>query len=159
MYIYCLWYNSKMSGNVFNNDSESDSDEDIKNEIPPDDNIDPTFAKNLMDIKHKLYAEVVYSPGLNTPNAQNNKILEKYTDRINTCYILCKDAEKGLNTTNNAATINTKLLPFSDTSKSAIMQLLDWIADFFVKNTPSDTARYHYYITNQLHVYPFMMHE
>ena len=150
---------SRGGNTVFNNDSnsnDSDSDNEFNNEIPPE-GIDPTFANDVANIKHVLFEEIVYSPELNTPNAQNNKLLHKYKICINTCYILSKDAQKGLNTENNADTINLQLASFSDNSKSSITKLIDWIANFFMKNMPSDTLIYTRYLENKLHTYPFNM--
>lgn len=149
---------SRSISTVFNNasDSDSDSDSEFKNEIPPE-GVNPEFANDVLHIKHVLYEDDIYSPQLDTPNAQDNTLLSKYQNHIKVCYILSKDAQKGLNTKNNADNINSQLAPFSDNSKSLIIKLIDWIADFFMKNIPSDTLIYTRYLENQFNVYPFTM--
>lgn len=144
---------------IWSNDSDSDEEynKDYNEEFNmPIEDIDPIFMQNLIDIKHGLYEETVFAPKLGTPDAQNVKILDLYLNKINVLYLLCKDAQRGLSSANNADNINNALVSFSTSSSESIKKLLDWIADYFTKNMVSDTLPYGEWLNDQLHTYPYI---
>jgi len=136
---------------------DSDSEEEYNEEfnIPPND-IDSDFVNDLLNIKHELYEEIVLTPKLGTSDAQNNNLLNIYLERIRAFYLLSKDAQNGLNSQNNAKNIHNALVYFSEESQQRIKKILDWIADYFTKNSVSDTIPYKSYLENHLYVYPFI---
>lgn len=131
-------------------DSEYEDEDYMQNEVPPPE-IDQQFIDNILDIKHKLYKATVLAPELETPKAQSNQVLQEYLNNLNSVYFMAINAQRG-NIVENEQRINN--LP--PETREIITQTLQWIADFFNKNTVVDTIPYSDFIGKSLHTYPFV---
>lgn len=130
------------------NESDSEYEDDVLNEVPPQD-IDQKFRDNVLDIKHIIYDNTVLSKELGTNAAQNNQILRDYLKQINQVYILCVNAQKGA--------INDKeLQQFPENVREQLRLVLVWLSDYFRKNRIPDTIPYENYIKNTFHTYQFV---
>jgi len=129
-------------------EEEEDDDEYKQNDQAPK-GIDKEFAKNVLDIKHKLYDETVLSPDMEEDRAQNNELLNDYLNHVNKVYVLAVVSQNGKKNARN-------LDEFPKGTQEAIQRTLDWLETFFSKNQVSDTIPYTHYIRNQFHVYPFV---
>lgn len=138
--------------NIWGNDTDSDSeyDEEYQNEVPPPD-INKEFKDNILKIKHTLYDKTVLAPELGTKEAQSNKVLQDYLNNLNSLYVMAINAQTG-KILGNQQTIQN----FPPETQEIITSTLKWIADFFSKNTVSDTIPYSDFLRNILHVYPFI---
>ena len=132
------------------NDSEYDNDEYTENEVPPP-AINQEFIDNILEVKHKLYETTVLAPELETPEAQSNEVLQKYMNNLNSVYVMAINAQSG-NMLGNEQRINN----FPPETREVITRTLKWIADFFSKNTVSDTIPYSDFIRKSLHEYQFV---
>lgn len=130
---------------------DSDSDEDINDyqneESPPE--LDKVFINDILKIKQDLYDNIVFSPELGTTEAQNVNILNKYLNNINTLYILSIKAQKG--------NVNIRELDtFPEKSREQILNILNWITNFFSTNSVQDVIPYSDYIRKSFHEYQFV---
>ncbi len=129
-------------------DSDDDYDENyLQNETPPP-ALSEDFIKSILDIKNKLYNNIVLSPNLGTPNAQDTRILQTYLDRVNDVYILSINAQNG-------KLQNMNLDKFPENVRELIQKTLESISAIFSKNTVADTIPYRHFIDMNLHYYPF----
>ena len=131
-------------------DSEYEDEDYTENEVPPPE-IDQPFINNILEVKHKLYDATVLAPELETPEAQSNKVLQEYLNNLNSVYVMAINAQTG-KTLGNEQRIHN--LP--PEAREAITRTLQWITDFFNKNTVPDTIPYSDFIRNILHTYPFV---
>lgn len=133
---------------------ESDSDEggsDYEiNEIPPPD-IDNKFRDNVINVKHRLYEKLINEPEDNEDNLKN------YITQLNTFYVLAIGAQSNDNKLSLQSTPQT-LEQFPPELREQIREILDWISDYFSKNTIPDTIPYTDYIKKSLHDYQFLQH-
>jgi hypothetical protein len=120
----------------------------MQNDTPPP-LLDEQFIKNILEMKHNLYDDIILSPSLGTKEAQDNILVEKYIKQLNNVYILTINAKKGI--------INeSSLTQYTPKTREHIKNILVWISDFFKKNHINDTIPYENYLHNMLHVYPFV---
>jgi hypothetical protein len=75
-------------------DSDTDSDTDILPTIKPP-GVDPTYATCIHHLKWKLYQTIVLGPEPNTPEAQQNELLQKYTRTLESLYHILEKALRG----------------------------------------------------------------
>lgn len=130
-------------------DYEDDYQEDqYQNEVSPPD-LDENFKKNVLNVKHNLYDNIVLGPELETPDAQNNNILNDYLKNINKIYVLCLNAQKGI-------VYNNNLNEFPEKVREPLKQVLDWLSDYFRKNRAPDTIPYEDYIRKSFKEYQFV---
>ena len=143
--------NNSNQMNMWPNNEESDdeyNDEDsILNEESPAD-IDENFKKNIVNLKHELYENIVLSPKLNTEEAQSVNVFKKYLENINNVNILFVNAQKG--------EISNNLDQFPEETRELISNLLIWIEEYFKKNEVVDTIPYASYIHKSFIEYPFV---
>lgn len=139
-----------INNNSWNEDTDSEYDEYTENEVPPP-AINQEFKANILEVKHKLYETTVLAPELETPEAQSNKLLQKYMNNLNSVYVMAINAQSG-NMLGNEQRINN----FPPETREVITRTLKWIADFFSKNTVSDTIPYSDFIRKSLHEYQFV---
>ena len=137
-------------GNDTDTDSEYDDEEYPQNEVPPPD-INKEFRDTILKVKHTLYDKTVLAPELGTKEAQSNKVLQDYLNNLNSLYVMTINAQTG-KIIGNEQTIKN----FPPETQEVITSTLQWIADFFNKNTASDTIPYSDFLHNTLHVYPFV---
>ena len=139
------------TNNSWNEDTDSEYDDEYtENEIPPP-AINQEFIDNILEVKHKLYETTVLAPKLETPEAQSNEVLQKYMNNLNSVYVMAINAQSG-NILGNEQRINN--LP--PETREIITRMLNWIVDYFSKNNVPDTIPYSDFISNSLHVYPFV---
>jgi len=129
-------------------DEEYEDDEYEQNDTPPPP-LDEQFIKNVLNIKHNLYDDIILSPSLGTKEAQDNALVEKYIKQLNNVYVLTINAKKGIIDESN-------LTQYTPETREQIKSILLWISDFFKKNHISDTIPYENYLHNMLHIYPFV---
>ena len=132
-------------------DTESDSELILNEELPV--GIDENFKKNIVELKKIIYNAIVFSPELETPQAQSNDLIIKYKSSINDVYNLFIEAQQQQNTTIN----KNKLEQFPKEARELISNLLIWIADYFKNSEVYDTPPYQHYIYTKLKVYPLNM--
>jgi hypothetical protein len=129
-------------------ESDEEDDEYVQNDTPPPD-LDEQFMKNILEMKHKLYDDIILSPSLGTKEAQDNTLIEKYIKQLNNVYILTINAKKGI-------LDESSLTQYTPKTREQIKNILVWISDFFKRNHISDTIPYDNYLHNMFHVYPFV---
>jgi hypothetical protein len=140
--------------NWSDNESEDEYDneymeENVKREDPLPE-LNPDFRKNVLQVKHSLYNNIVISPELGTDHAQDNKVLQDYLEKLNKVYIMSISAENGKKIPDHA------LLIFPEESRNMIRATLDWILDFFNSNHISETVPYSDHIRKSFHDYQFV---
>ena len=129
-------------------DDDYEDDEYVPNEVSPPD-VDETFRKNVLDVKHILYENTILSPNLGTSDAQSNNLLAEYLKNINGVYVLSINAQKGI--------VNeSELNKFPEKSRKAIRDMLVWLSDYFKKNRIPDTIPYEDYINKSFKEYQFV---
>lgn len=75
-------------------DSDTESDTDTLSTIPPP-GVDPGYATCIHRLKWKLYQVIVLGPEPNTPEAQQNELLQKYTRMLESLYRILEKALRG----------------------------------------------------------------
>lgn len=129
-------------------DDEYEDEEYQQNEEVPVD-IDEKFKNDVLNVKHKLYENIVLSPELGTEKAQNLETLQEYLKNINNVYILCLNAQKGI--------INDEELnKFPVNVRDSLKRVLNWLNDYFRKNQIPDTIPYDDFINKSFREYQFV---
>lgn len=128
--------------------SEDEYDEYEQNEVPPAD-VDEEFENTVLDVKHKLYENIILGPKLGTKEAQSLETLQDYLNNINHVYILSLNAQKGQVNEN-------ELNRFPENVREPLRKLLNWMADYFKKNRAPDTIPYEDYIRKSFKEYQFV---
>lgn len=129
-------------------ESDSEYDDDISNEVSPPD-IDQNFRSNVLNLKHSIYDNTILSKELGTNSAQDNSILKDYLKQINQVYVLCLNAQNGV--------INeANLQQFPEKVREQLRFILVWLLEYFRKNRIPDTIPYEDYIKNTFHTYQFV---
>jgi len=145
------WNQSSSSNDEYNNDNETDNETDNEDNDTPPPNMNQEFIDKALDVKHTLYDKIVLGPELDTKEAQSHKILQDYLGKLNNVYILAIEAQNP----NNTAISESKLQIFPEDVRPKIKLLLDWISDYFRKNTIPDTIPYSDFIRSNLRDLPF----
>ena len=112
--------------------------------------IDPEFRKNVRNLKHTLYENIIFAPNLNTDEAQSIDPFAKYLENINNVYLLSINAQKS-----QKGKINN-LDQFPKETRELISNVLIWIEDYFKKNEVVDRIPYERYIQKSFNEYPFV---
>ncbi len=129
-------------------DDEYDDEEHQQNEEVPV-GIDEKFKNDVLNVKHKLYENIVLSPELGTEKAQNLETVQEYLKNINNVYILCLNAQKGI--------INDEELnKFPVNVRDSLKRVLNWLNDYFRKNQIPDTIPYDDFINKSFKEYQFV---
>jgi hypothetical protein len=141
-----------METNRWNEDTDSDyeNSEYIQNEVPPS-SINQEFIDNILEVKHKLYDNIVLSPELGTSKAQSNEVLQEYLNKLNDMYVIAVNAQNGA-----VSITEIQLNKFPPEARDAIKNTLRWIADYFSKNQIPDTIPYSDFIRKSFHEYQFV---
>ena len=127
---------------------DSDEENEEMNEVPPPD-IDDQFRKNVLSVKHNLYDSTVLRPKLGTPQAQSGDVIQEYLNKLNQVYVLCLNAQKG-----NVQM--GKLNRFPNEVRVPLVEVLNWLSDFFRKNRVPDTIPYADYIRKNFQEFQFV---
>ena len=86
---------SKMElGDKWIEDSESEDEDYVQNEVPPP-QVDTEFRNKVLKVKHSLYDNIILAPELGTKQAQSNKILNDYLGKLNKVYVMALNAKSG----------------------------------------------------------------
>jgi hypothetical protein len=134
-------------GNKWESDDTDDEYDEI-NEVPPPD-IDAEFRKNVLSVKHNLYDNTVLKPKLGTIYTHSNKVIADYLQQINHVYLLCLNAQKGQ--------INIQdIQSFPANVREPLILVLNWLSDFFRKNSVPDIIPYEDYIRKNFKEYQFV---
>lgn len=75
--------------------SDSDSESDTVQLDTPPPGVDPHFSQCVHSIKWKLYQAIVLGPELNTPEAQQNELLQTYVNQLERLYRMFEKALRG----------------------------------------------------------------
>lgn len=133
----------------FGNKWDSDDEEEMEiNEVPPPD-IDKQFRENVLSVKHNLYDNTVLRPKLGTSQAQSDKVIDEYLNKLNHVYVLCLSAQKG----------NVRMNELSRYPKEVqepLKLVLNWLSEFFRKNRVPDTIPYADYIRKNFKEFQFV---
>ena len=129
-------------------DEEYDDEEYQQNEEIPM-IVNENFKNDILNVKHKLYENIILSPDLGTEKAQNLQTLQEYLKNINNVYILCLNAQKGII---NYEEINK----FPLNVRESLTSVLNWLKDFFRKNNIPDTIPYDDLINKSFKEYQFV---
>ena len=125
-------------------DSDSDSDSDIEDPVS---DLHPIFVEQVNNIKHKIYEHIVMEPILKTKKAQDIRLLNQYRLLLQKLYNASIQAQNGQ---------IFMLGYFPIHLKELIHQLLEWIQDFFKKNSLVDTVPYEFYLKQSLLTFPYI---
>jgi hypothetical protein len=137
--------------NKWDDDSDSEyEDEGHQNEVPPPE-ISQEFIDHILDIKHKLYDNIVLSPKLGTQDAQSPEVLQEYLNKLNVVYVMAVNVQNGKN-----EQIDAKINEFPPESRESIRSGMKWIRDYFRSNMPPDTIPYSDFIRKSLNEYQFV---
>ncbi len=132
----------------YDSDNSDYWDDTINEEELPE--IDSDFRKRVLDTKHSLYKNIVFSGQDGTENAQNNNLINTYLKNINNVYIIA------IKTQNPNNTENPDLSIFPEQSREPIRLTLEWIKKYFSENSIPDTIPYKDYIQKSFHEYPYV---
>jgi hypothetical protein len=138
-----------MENNAWNDTDDEENEEYEYNDVPPE-GINDDFRQKLIDLKHKVYNNTVLSPEIGSEKVHNNGLLQEYLNNINHIYILSISAQN-----KNNIIDSDKLKDFPEEIQNNIKDVLEWIQDYFTKNSIPDTIPYTDYIRNTLKIYPF----
>jgi len=130
--------------------SDSDSEMEEENNVPPR-GLDPEFCKRIQNMKWRLYQIIILSPELDTPNAQNNELIQMYVNQLEDLYRFLENAQRG-------GVVEKDLIKFPSELRSENLSVAEWIKNYFRQNGPADTLPYRDYLITTLRVYPFVHH-
>lgn len=131
-------------------DLESDYESEEENNVPPH-GLDPEFCRRIQTMKWKIYQMTVLSPEENTSEAQNNNLIERYLQQLESLYQLLEKAQRG-------GSVERELISFPHELRSENHSIAEWIRTYVKQNGPADTIPYQDYLTTTLRIYPFVHH-
>lgn len=152
--LYTQWGGDRITWKMNESNGEKEEDYDIENEpfLPNNEEfegIDPVFKNKLLEVKHRLYEESVLKPDENDSQSQDIQLMDLYETYIKMLYLLTKKSKK------NKPIARASLLLFPASVIPLIQDMLNWISDFFSKNTPRETLPFTHYMEMHLHTNPF----
>lgn len=144
---YTTWrmYGGRDSG------EESDEEPMIENLTPPK-GITESFCQCVDTIKWKLYEATVLGPELNTPEVQQNKLLEIYEGYLEQLYVVLNQALTGYIKESQLASFPSELRHEMLKCAQEIRRMSQ--GDGVLRYT--DRIPYHDYLQTQLRVYPYL---
>jgi hypothetical protein len=142
--------NSSKMADLWNREESDEEYEDEyeQNEVAPPE-IDDEFKNGVLNVKHRLYENIILGPELGTKEAQSLETLQSYLNNINDVYILSLNAQRG-NINEN------ELNRFPENVREPLRKLLNWMADYFKKNRAPDTIPYEDYVRKSFKEYQFV---
>ena len=118
-------------------------------------NLSPEFCRKIYKCKKTLYNDIIFSTkNIESNEAQDNTLLQKYINALNYLY----------NTTMDAITNNNNTIPdigkeYSDNSTHTLKDTTRYMNSFFKNNKTYNKLLYTDYLTNKLIVFPFIHHQ
>jgi hypothetical protein len=136
---------------LWNQDSDSDSDTDTP-DLPP--GVDPAHASCIHTLKWKLYQAIVLGPESNTPEAQQNELLQKYIEHLERLYHLLDKAMRG-----SVRDVEVRTFPASLRHEILTCALrLKGLNKGGNVNHAADVLPYQDFLKGTLRMYPFVHH-
>lgn len=141
-----------MSEGGYDSDEELYEEEYEQNDIPPP-GVEDEFRNAMLDAKKSLNFTIIDGPELETRNAQDIKLVNKYVNTLNKLYILSIDAQRGVDV------VNAKNMDaFPADSREKVKIALNFITDYFKKLSVADRIPYENYIRNSFKENQFLLH-
>lgn len=132
------------------NDVES-ADSDIEeNNVSPA-GVDIEFCRCIQTLKWNLYQAIVLGPQENTPQAQQNALVQNYVTLLGKLCTFMENALKG-------RIVDADLRPFPSRLRHEILTCSQWAYRAVKGLSPTDLVSYRDYLTTSLRVYPFVHH-
>lgn len=132
-------------------EEEWDSDtESMENNVPPP-GVNAEFSRCIQTLKWNLYQTIVLGPKENTPEAQQNELVQKYVTQLGRLHTFMENALKG-------RIIDADLRPFPSRRRHEILTCAQWVYRFVKGFPPNDVVPYRDYLYHVLRVYPFVHH-
>lgn len=134
----------------YHSDTDSDSDMDRYDDMMPP-GVDETLATGVHTLKWKLYQIIVLGPELNTPEAQQNELLQAYIRQLERLYRILEKALKG-------AITDTDLRPFPVSLRHEILTLATKLKGQtkLSNRHAADYIPYLDFLKETLRMYPFV---
>lgn len=134
-----LWQDSDL-------DSGSESDTEVS--VPP--GVDPMYASCVHTLKWKLYQTIVLGPEPNTPEAQQNELLQRYITQLERLYRILEKSLRG-------SVTDAEVRPFPVSLRH---EILTCAMKFKGKNKGvshvADVVPYQDFLKETLRMYPFV---
>ena len=115
-------------------------------------NLSPEFCRKIYKCKKSLYNDIIFSTkNIESNEAQNNTLLQKYINALNYLYNSTMDA-----ITNNNTTMPDIGKGYSVNSTRTLKDTAQYMNSFFINNKTYNKLLYTDYLTNKLIVFPFI---
>ena len=115
-------------------------------------NLSPEFCRKIYKCKKSLYNDIIFSTkNIESNEAQNNTLLQKYINALNYLYNSTMDA-----ITNNNNTMSDIGKGYSVNSTRTLKDTAQYMNSFFINNKTYNKLLYTDYLTNKLIVFPFI---
>jgi hypothetical protein len=137
------------------NDYDFDDENDYYENNENLNDVSPEFVNNILAIKHQLYEDIILGPDINSKDAQDTSLVNKYLDKVNLLYGLTSQAK----TMDNTYRVKpSDVMMFPSNSVQMVTDILNFIIVYFNDNNNSEADKipYSYYIDYHLHEYPFL---
>ncbi len=131
-----------------NEEEEEEEEEEIIQNEEPLQPIDSTFTTLVLNIKIALYNNIIMSPPLNTKEAQDNRLLVSYLNKLTSLRDLCLDIQYHAL---NEEKLNEIIKDQPTETRDMIKALVQWLIVFFNKNNIVDIIPVRDYIKNKLY--------
>lgn len=132
------------------NDVDSDVESDVEDNTPPA-GVDAEFCRCIQTLKWNLYQTIVLGPQENTPEAQQNGLVQTYVTQLGRLYEFMENALRG-------RMIEADLRPFPLRHRHEILTCSQWAYRVAKGLSPTDLVPYRDYLMTALRVYPFVHH-
>jgi hypothetical protein len=139
--------------NSHKEEEEEEEEEEIDYNDMPFDSISDKCKEFVLKVKLQLYDSVIYEPDLESNEAQNTALVEKYRMYLIKLLKLCKILPYQTNTEEE---LQEKIMDFPSDTKDSISDLLHFIITFFQSNQYVDTVPYPDYFEAEFRIYPFV---
>lgn len=131
-------------------DGESEEEEVVENLTPPK-GVSESFCQCVDTLKWGIFRATVLGPELNTPEAQQNRLLESYETLLEHLYAFLHDALKG-------SVKESVLTVFPHGIRHSILTCAQTIQQDTRTLRYTDRIPYHDYLNTQLRIYPYLQH-
>ena len=129
-----------------NDEYENDeNDEKLKNPVRD------KLYKKIIQLKKEIYNSIIFTPNLDTKNAQNPRLIQVYLNNLNTLYKIMYDISNG-NYIYNKHVIST----FPINTHGIINETINEIIAFFKQNQIHDTTPLSDFIVRYMKETPFI---
>lgn len=134
-------------------EQEEEEEEEIDYNDMPFDSISDKCKALVLKVKLQLYDSVIFEPDLQSKEAQNTALVEKYRMYLINLLKLCTILPYQTNTEEE---LQKKIMDFPSDTKDSISDLLHFIITFFQSNQYVDTVPYPDYFEAEFRIYPFV---